>query len=144
MDTRGSLEDAIEAGRQGKIEEWVQAFLQLEEKNQGLSEGLKKANRWWSGPLEIAFSRLPRITGPEVGMEYRIDPLGWERKTLNMVRDIKGGWTPAPLIAEYRSGELSLRDGNHRREALEKAGRDRYWTVVWFNSEADKLSFDAL
>ena len=30
--------------------------------------------------------------------------------------------TQSPLIAEWRSGQLSVRDGNHRHAAMTKAG----------------------
>lgn len=133
-----SLAKAIEAGKQGRLEAWVHDFLLEDEpKNQGLHVGLKKAPRWWLGPVEVALADMPRIVGPESHMEYPVDEAGWKKKTQSMAADIKDGWRPAPLIAEWRPTGLSLRDGNHRREALEAAGLKRYWTVIWFNSEED-------
>jgi hypothetical protein len=45
-----------------------------------------------------------------------------------------------PLIAEYRAGTLSLRDGNHRHEAMRRKGWPACWVIVWYNSQADLLS----
>lgn len=138
------LKEAREYADRGEIEAWVHSFLVLEEKNKGLSEGLKKQKRFWVGPVEVELSRLPRIVGPEAHMEYLVDATGWEMKRKRMALDIANDWHPAPLIAEYRDGTLSLRDGNHRREALELAGLDKYWTIIWFNSEEDFKRYNNL
>jgi hypothetical protein len=119
------------------VESWVHTFLLGEGRNKALSDGLKKQKRFWVGPKEIELSLLPRITGPEAHMEYVVDAKGFDEKTKRMLADLKSGWKPAPLIAEYRDRVLSLRDGNHRREALELAGFKTYSTVIWFNSEED-------
>ena len=37
----------------------------------------------------------------------------------------RGGWEPAPLLAQFDRGRLLLQDGNHRYEALDARGRDR-------------------
>lgn len=138
------LTQALEFSKQGRIEEWVQFFLSEEKKNIGLFEGLKKQKRFWIGPLEIELSLLPRITGPEAHMEYVVEKEGFDAKIQKMLLDIKNAWMPAPLIAEYRNANLSLRDGNHRRQALELAGLKKYWTIIWFNSEEDFKKYQNL
>jgi hypothetical protein len=57
---------------------------------------------------------LAPICGPEPGLEYVQEPqLG------------------------RRNGELSLRDGNHRYEALRRRGVTDFFAIVWGNSAAD-------
>jgi adenylate cyclase len=41
------------------------------------------------------------------------------------------------MIAEYRRGELSLRDGNTRYGAMRLLGWPTCWVIVWYNSESD-------
>jgi hypothetical protein len=41
------------------------------------------------------------------------------------------------LIAEYRAGELSIRDGNTRYGAMRLLGWTDCWVIVWYNSESD-------
>ena len=47
------------------------------------------------------------------------------------------GWrrasTTPPLLAEYQDGRLLLQDGNHRFEALLRAGASHAWTLVYFD-----------
>jgi hypothetical protein len=131
------LEKAFLAAQNGSIESWVHDFLLSEGKNTLLSAGLKKEKRYWLGPLQVSLSRLDRVVGPEEGKEYHSVVENWEAKTDGMQESITSGWSPAPLIAEYRSGVLSLRDGNHRMKALEKAGVESYWTLICFNSKED-------
>jgi len=45
------------------------------------------------------------------------------------------------LIIEYRAGLLSVRDGNHRLEAMRKKGWRTCWVLVWFNSREDYLDY---
>jgi hypothetical protein len=59
-----------------------------------------------------------------------------------MVESIRTGWQPAPLIASYEDGVLSVRDGNHRHEALRRAGYRQFWTIVWFNNPEDREVFN--
>jgi hypothetical protein len=51
------------------------------------------------------------------------------------------GWQPPPLLAEYQDGRLLLQDGNHRYEALVRAGEKHAWVVVWFADPADRDRF---
>jgi hypothetical protein len=49
-----------------------------------------------------------------------------------MHESIDDGWEPPPLIAEWQDGRLLLQDGNHRHEALVRAGETFAWTLVYF------------
>jgi hypothetical protein len=41
------------------------------------------------------------------------------------------------MIAEYRRGELSLRDGNTRYGAMKLLGWPTCWVIIWYNCEDD-------
>ena len=73
-------------------------------------------------------------------MEYRVLPERWEQRITGLMRSITDLMTLPPLIVEYRSGSLSIRDGNHRHEAMRRKGWLKCWVVVWHNSEEDLLS----
>jgi len=138
-----NLQQALNLSKQGKIEEWVHSFLLAEGDGQniGLSEGLKKQKRYWAGPVEIELSLMPPIVGHGSDKEYKESLESWNRRISNMKKDMANGWMPAPLLAEYRGGNLSLRDGNHRHGALVELGFKKYHTVIWFNSEEDLKSW---
>ncbi|MFZ5824528.1 MAG: hypothetical protein ACOY94_09390, partial [Bacillota bacterium] len=88
--------------------------------NVPMSDGLRLQPRFWVGPVVIPLDRLAR------------------------------GWAPPPLIAQFLPDfTLSLRDGNHRHEALRRAGRQGYWCVLWCDSaelrrEAERALADVL
>jgi hypothetical protein len=54
-----------------------------------------------------------------------------------MAAEISDPLALPPFIVEYRDGVLSLRDGNHRHEALRRRGATDFWAIVWCNSAAD-------
>ncbi len=54
---------------------------------------------------------------------------------------VDDGHQPAPVIATFRNDELVLEDGNHRVEALRRAGVERAWTVVAFDDDATRDAF---
>ncbi len=124
----------------GHLEEWIHAYLRGGAwANSGLSDGLRLQRRWWNGPLEMPLSSLLRCVGPEPGMEYRVEPGPWAVRTAAMAQGFGNLAAIPPLIAEYRDGVLSVRDGNTRHEALRLRGWPTCWTIVWYNSERDWL-----
>ena len=130
-----SVEEAISFSEDGRIEGWVHAFLNGPGRNPELSAGLKLIERFWRGPIEIDLSNLVKCCGP--GLEFDEPEEAWERRTDEISRKLDEGVNLPPLIAQYRDGELSLRDGNHRCGGLEKAGVERYWVIIWYDSELD-------
>ncbi len=72
-------------------------------------------------------------------MEYPDEPEHWARRTAQMAAGFGEALAIPPLIAEYRSGELSVRDGNTRHEAIRLRGWATCWVVIWYNSQADYL-----
>lgn len=133
---------AFEAAQRGEIEAWVHEYLLTVGRNAPFSEGLRLAPRFWAGPLEAPLSDLICCCGPQPEMEYVVDQAAYNRHVDRMVESIRAGWQPAPLIASYDGGILSVRDGNHRHEALRRAGFRQYWTIVWFNDPKDRAEFN--
>jgi hypothetical protein len=143
FDTRTALEYA----RQGRLEEWIHAYLNTGAwKNLGLSEGLKRQPRWWRGPLELPLSDLARCVGVEEGMEYHVSQEYWEGRMAGLIESIHssgaGPLDMPPLIATYdpnlaTPAHLWVRDGNHRLGAYERLGWPSAWVLIWYNSQEE-------
>jgi hypothetical protein len=124
--------------QQNNLEAWVYTYLVARPwANHGLSDGLKKERRWWRGPFEVPLEDVIRCCGPETEMEYHIDPAWWEKRTTDLAASFTKLENIPPLIVEYRAGLLSIRDGNHRHEAIRRKGWQTCWIIVWYNSQAD-------
>jgi len=126
--------------REGKIEAWVHHYL-LSGKggrsNPEFSEGLNREKRWWNGPLELSLTALSPAVGTEPCMEYVVDKDEWQARTSSLARSFSDLLSLPPMIAEYRHGELSLRDGNTRYGAMRLLGWPTCWVIIWYNSESD-------
>jgi hypothetical protein len=131
--------------REGKLEEWIHKYLLAGTwTNPGLAAGLKLQKRWWNGPLEVSLTDLSRAVRPEAGMEYRVEPEYWIERTSRMATAMKHPLAIPPLIAEYRRGTLSIRDGNTRHGAMSVLGWNKCWVVIWYNTESDFVEHNAL
>lgn len=129
---------AIAYAEAGRLDEWVRAYLTTGGwANWGLADGLRLQRRWWRGPLLLPLGQLVRCCGPEPEMEYRIDAADWAAATQAMAAALTTPEALPPLIAEYRSGLLSVRDGNKRHAAMQLRGWPAAWTLIWYNSRAD-------
>ena len=73
-------------------------------------------------PCGCRCDELVRLAGPEDEALSAIEPDEWEGDVDAMQDSLDGGWQPPPLLAEYQDGRLLLQDGNHRYEALVRAG----------------------
>jgi hypothetical protein len=126
--------------REGKIEAWVHHYL-LSGKggrsNPAFSEGLKREKRWWNGPIELSLTALSPAVGTEPGIEYVVKNEAWHTRTSHLARSFSDLLSLPPMIAEYRRGELSLRDGNTRYGAMRLLGWPTCWVIIWYNSESD-------
>lgn len=139
LDTRSAQKWA----KAGEIEAWVHKYLLSGmggSTNPDFSEGLKREQRWWNGPLEIELTALSPAVGPEPGMEYVVDPDTWAARTAHLAESFTDPQALPPLIIEYRAGELSIRDGNTRYGAMKRLGWPKCWVIVWYNSEEDYLA----
>ena len=125
---------------QDRVEAWVHCYLCSGlggRTDPEFSAGLKAAARWWNGPLELPLSALSPAVGIQPGMEYVVDREYWEKRTEHMARTLSSLERLPPLIAEYRAGELSVRDGNTRHAAMQRLGWQTCWVIIWYNSESD-------
>jgi hypothetical protein len=119
------------------IEEWVHEFLTTSGNNVHLSAGLKKKNRYWLGPVKLYLNKLHRCCGPEESIEFKISLKDWNKNVSRIVDQIENGYEIAPLLVEFKDNILSIRDGNHRYEALLRSNTDKYWTIIWCNTKSD-------
>jgi hypothetical protein len=124
--------------REGVIENWVHRYLMSGKwANPGFSDGLKLQRRWWNGPIELELTALTPAVGTEPGMEYQVEPDNWFYRTSKLAGSMTDPLSIPPLIAEYRSGELSVRDGNTRYGAMRLLGWAKCWAIIWYNTESD-------
>ena len=105
---------------------------------------LSDSPRWWLGPVEIPLDQLAPIGGASrrPGARAVADDY-WRDDADDLARRIEGGHEPPPVIATYRDGQLKLEDGNHRVEALRRAGDDEAWAVVAFDDPGARDRFVA-
>lgn len=138
-----SVDGARAAAEDDDLDEWVREFLGTPgSDNAELGEQLDDAVRWWTGPLRLPIAELHRLAGPpghpvmeEVDEDY------WRDDVEDMAARIGQGWEPPPVVVVHRNDQLVLEDGNHRVEALRRAGFDQAWSVVGFETEDGRTRF---
>ncbi len=126
--------------KDGRVEEWVHKYLLSGKGGKSdpeFSEGLKREKRWWYGPAELDLDDLSPAVGTEPGLEYVVEQDRWVAWTSRLAKTFSNPDSLPPLIAEYRGGELSIRDGNTRYGAMRLLGWKTCWVIVWYNSESD-------
>ena len=135
--------DSLSAQRwakEGIIEEWVHKYLLIGKggkSNSEFSEGLKREKRWWNGPVELSLNDLSPAVGTDPDMEFVVDEDNWHARTSKLAKSFSNPISLPPLIAEYRAGELSVRDGNTRYGAMKLLGWTTCWVIIWYNSVSD-------
>lgn len=143
-DRRLGLDGARAAADVGdeEVARWVGELLASRgSDNATLAAALAQEPHWWYGPVRLPVADLERLAGPEAELPCAIDSTAWEREVEEMRGDLDDGWEPPPLLAEWRDGRLLLQDGNHRYEALVRAGTPEAWTLVYFPRLADRDQF---
>ncbi len=134
-----TVDEALQYSNDGIIEEWIHSFLTTVGNNRGLSDGLKLQKRYWIGPVLVNVNELYRSCGPETDMEF-VEPVeNWEARVNKLCESIKNGWSVPPLIAANVAGKLSLRDGNHRLEALQRMNYKQFWVIIWDSDSMENL-----
>jgi hypothetical protein len=142
MTRRFSLETAFEAADRDELALWVGDFLASRgSDNAVLAAALAQERHWWLGPLRLPVERLIRLAGPEDDALVEIEPQEWERDVEKMEESVEQGWEPPPLLVEFQAGKLLLQDGNHRYEALVRAGETHAWVCIWFDDPAERDAF---
>jgi hypothetical protein len=139
-----SLASATDAARRGETAMWVGDFLASRgSDNEILAAALALEEHWWLGPLRLPLADLQRLAGPEDDVECPIDEDEWEHDLDSMESSLEDGWEPPPLLVEYDASRLLLQDGNHRYEALQRAGATEAWVLIYFADPADRDQFAA-
>jgi hypothetical protein len=133
-----STADASLHADAGQLEQWIYRYLAAGEwANIGLLNGLQLQQRWWIGPIEVELVWLNRCCGPEPGMEYPVPQTAWDEHIARLSSSLTDSLDVPPLIVVYNAGEFSVRDGNHRHEAMRLKGWLKCWVVIWHNSLED-------
>jgi hypothetical protein len=130
------------AGDDDELARWAGAFLASRgSDNPLLAAALAQEPHWWLGPLLVPVEELVRLAGPEDEATCPIEPDEWEGDVDEMEEGLEEGWEPPPLLAQYQDGRLLLQDGNHRYEALVRAGETHAWTLVFFDDPRQRDEF---
>jgi len=87
----------------------------------------------------VKLDKLEPCCGPDEDMEYVLDHEQWEERINKFQNMIRSGWDIPPLIASNDKGILSLRDGNHRLEAMRREGIEEYWVIIWDNQSTENI-----
>lgn len=129
-----SVDAARAAAEQDQLRVWVASFLASPgSDNPELARQLTDECRWWLGPVPVPLDRLHRLAGPAGDPVLEVvEEDEWRDDVDDLAAGIEDGHEPPPVVASYREDRLVLEDGNHRVEALRRAGVDEAWTVVGF------------
>jgi hypothetical protein len=129
---RFSLASAREAAGDGRLAQWVGDFLASPGSNNAvLAAALAQRRHRWFGPVQVPVDELVRLAGSEDDALVTVDEEVWDDDVAGMEDGLDRGWEPPPLLAEWRHAELLLQDGNHRFDALVRAGASAVWVVVY-------------
>lgn len=119
---------------------WIDWYLRGIGKNTWLADGLLLAQRFWVWPLLLPLSKIHRCCGPEDTMEYQVSQQRFDEKIERIVWYIDSNNQMEPIICEYKDSKLSIRDGNHRYEALKQLWLWSYRVVIRSNSQEEYQS----
>jgi hypothetical protein len=132
MSFRPTSTSAREAHAAGELSAWSQAFLRGPGGNLGIADPLLREDDINVYLLaEVDLRDVHPCSGPDPEFDFPIPPDEYERNVEAMVHAFETGWDAPPLFVHMKS--FLLVDGTHRREALLRLGRHRYWAVLWMN-----------
>lgn len=139
-----SVTTAREAADRGELGDWVADFLASPgSDNADLAEQLTSGPRWWTGPVRLPLDQLNRLAGPPGAPVMReVDEDDWRDDVDELAAEVSDGFEPPPVIVTNQDGQLVLEDGNHRVEALRRAGRTDAWGVVGFDDPDERDRFE--
>lgn len=141
--TEFTVATAREAAARDDLATWVHAFLGSPgSDNAPLGDQLRDAPLHWAGPILVPLDELHRLAGPpgHPVMEPTADH-EWRDDVDELADAVAEGHEPAPVVTTHRDGRHVLEDGNHRVEALRRAGEAKAWTVVGFASAEERDAF---
>lgn len=132
---------AHSAAERDELGAWVAEFLASPgSDNAPLADKLAQSHPYWTGPVEVPLDDLNRLAGPPGAPALvAVDEDEWRDDVEDLAEKVEDGdMEPPPVIATYKDGQLLLEDGNHRVEALRRAGETKAWTVVGFETAAER------
>jgi hypothetical protein len=140
---RFTVEGAREAAERDELAEWVARFLASPgSDNAPLGHKLTHPPRTWIGPVRLRIDQLHRLAGPpDHPVLCPVDEDDWRDDVDDLEEKVEEGWEPPPMVVTFRDDQLVLEDGNHRAEALRRAGEDGVWSVVSFVDPAERDRF---
>lgn len=141
---RYSVETARRAAEQDELGAWVRDFLASPgSDNALLGETLTDPPRSWHGPVRLRIDRLHRLAGPsDQPVVEPVEEDDWRDDVQDLAERVEDDeFEPPPVIVTYRDGQLMLEDGNHRVEALRRAGESEAWGVVSFEDDRARDHF---
>lgn len=127
-----SLKFAQIAFEQGRIQEWIEAYLQVPEwENLGLLRRVREYSNSWLAPQLFEISRLHRVAGPGDSYRFPKDPATWNQE-VNAILSGRPNREEFPPIIAWREldGVLNVADGNHRLDALTRLGYEEAWVLL--------------
>lgn len=140
-----SVEAARRAADRDELGAWVARFLASPgSDNAGLAVLLSEQGRSWLGPVQLPLDQLNRLAGPpDAPVLVAVEDHEWRDDVDDLARRIEGGLEPAPVIVSDKGDHLMVEDGNHRLEALRRAGVTEAWAVVGFDEPEQRDRFIA-
>ena len=141
MEYKSTLSSAIGYARNGKLEEWVHAYLLSDGHNKEFSDGLKLFDRYFLGPVKMPLALFERCCGPEEDKKWVIPGDNFEKKVKELEAVILAEKDMPPLIVHYVDGGFELNDGNHRHEAYSRLGIEEYYVIVWITEKEEYAEF---
>jgi hypothetical protein len=140
-----SVEAAQRADDAGCLAEWVTTFLaSAGSDNEVLAAELAFGGASFLGPVRLALDDLHPLAGPDDrDVDIPVPEQEWDDDVDAMDESLARGWEPPPLLVSYRGGAYVLEDGNHRHDALRRAGATHAWAVLVFWNESARSAFSS-
>lgn len=138
-----SVASAQDASERGELNRWVADFLASPgSDNAELGAMLAERPESWLGPLRLPIDHLCRLAGPaDAPVLEVVEEDEWRDDVAELADHIEAGFEPPPVIVTYRDEQLVVEDGNHRIEALRRAGYEHAWALVNFEDPAQRSRF---
>jgi len=132
-----SIDSARVAAARDELDRWVAEFLASPgSDNALLGAVLSQSGRRWAGPIEVPIDQLQRLAGPPGAPVVEVvEEDEWRDDVDDLAGKVEHGHEPPPVVVTIQLGQLYVEDGNHRIEALRRAGRAEAWAVVGFDDD---------
>lgn len=135
------VSSAKEYSGEGLLEEWIHTYLLFERRNQAFSDGLRREERFYLGPLALPLQLLERSSGPEDEMKWKVDADIFERRVAEWRAKIKNKQFLPPIIAGYTEDGFEINCNNPLFEALLRENTAYFPVIIWSTKECDYKDF---